>query len=272
MDQSFTDGYRRDNLDDHLFVRVFCAKCVTIGRQWNYRDLCSGYWRLYWNDAPGASIELADGARYELTARRVHLIPAWVRFSCHNTGPVEHHYVHFEIVGVTATTLRRLFTKPFALSPDPHTDALAAAVRAPTAQAETVCRTKAAVYAALAAALAALPADEVLMLTAPAWLVPALRRIEENPGGDHGRAELAQSCHMSEDHFGRLFLQRVGSTPAQYVLERRIAAAAQDLLFTNDSIEQIADRLGFANRYHLTRAFTRRVGIPPAAYRRTRHA
>ena len=69
-----------------------------------------------------------------------------------------------------------------------------------------------------------------------------------------------------------LFRERVGCTPAQYVLERRIAAAAQDLLFTNDSIEQIADRLGFANRYHLTRMFTRRVGIPPAAYRRTRHA
>lgn len=113
----------------------------------------------------------------------------------HNTGPVEHHYVHFEIVGVTATTIRRLFTKPFALSPDPHTDALAAAVRAPPGQAEVVCRAKAAVYAALASALAAL----------------------------HER-------------------------------------------------QHRADRLGFANRYHLTRAFTRRVGIPPAAYRNTRHA
>lgn len=272
MAHAYIDRYRRDNLDDHLFVRVFCAHCVTIDHQWNFRDLCSGFWRLYWNATPGASIELADGAVFELTPRRVHLIPAWVRFSCHNSGPVEHHYVHFEIIGVTATAIRRLFTKPFTLSPNPHTDALAAAVRDPPPQAVTLCRAKAAVYAAMAAALAALPADEALLLTAPAWLVPALRRIEEHPGEEHGRAKLAQCCHMSEDYFGRLFRESVGCTPAQYVLERRIAAATQALIFTNDSIDQIADRLGFANRYHLTRMFSRRMGIPPAAYRQTRHA
>ena len=77
---------------------------------------------------------------------------------------------------------------------------------------------------------------------------------------------------MSEDHFGRLFRKSVGSTPAQYVLERRIAAVTQALLFTNDSIDQIANRLGFANRHHLTRMFTRRMGVPPAAYRRARQA
>lgn len=57
-------------------------------------------------------------------------------------------------------------------------------------------------------------------------------------------------------------------TPARYVVERRIAAATQELVFTQDSIERVAARLGFANRYHLTRVFTRRMGIPPAAYRR----
>ncbi len=97
-----------------------------------------------------------------------------------------------------------------------------------------------------------------------------LHRIEEHPGGEHGRTELAKCCHLSEDHFGRLFRERVGCTPAQYVFERRIAAATQALLFTNDSIDQITGRLGFANRYHLTRMFSRRMGIPPAAYRRTR--
>lgn len=70
------------------------------------------------------------------------------------------------------------------------------------------------------------------------------------------------------DHFGRVFRAYLGHTPAQYVLERRIAAATQELAFTGASLEQIAERLGFANRFHLTRMFTRRMGVPPAAYRR----
>ncbi len=272
MDPSFTDSYRRDNLADHLFVRVFTAKCVRIDTSWNARDVCSGYWRLYWNNEPGASIELADGARHELTAQRVHLIPAWVRFSHHTLGPIEHHYVHFDIIGVTAVTIRRIFTKPLTLSHDPQAEALAAAVCSPPPPAVAICRAKAAVHAALASVLAALSADQALLLAAPVRLAPALSRIDEHPGLDHGRAELARCCHMSEDHFGRLFRKSVGSTPAQYVIERRIAAATQALIFTNESIDQIAERLGFANRYHLTRMFTRRMGIPPAAYRRTRHS
>ena len=272
MGQPFIDNYRRDNLDDHLFVRVFTAKRVRIDTSWNARDVCSGYWRLYWNKVPGASIELADGARYELTARRVHLIPAWVRFSHDTVGPIEHHYVHVGIVGVTAVTIRRIFTEPFTLSHDPQAEALAAAVSSPPPQAVAICRAKAAVHAALASVLTSLSGDEVLLLDAPVRLAPALNRIDEHPGLDNGRAELAKCCHMSEDHFGRLFRKSVGSTPAQYVLERRIAAATQALIFTDESIDQIADRLGFANRYHLTRMFTRRMGISPAAYRRTRHA
>ena len=50
--------------------------------------------------------------------------------------------------------------------------------------------------------------------------------------------------------------------------ERRIAAATHRLAFTTESIDQIADRLGFANRYHFTRMFTKRMGTSPAAYRK----
>ena len=48
---------------DQLFVKVFVAKRVQIGRDWNARDVCSGYWRLYLNDRDGAA--LADGSRYQ---------------------------------------------------------------------------------------------------------------------------------------------------------------------------------------------------------------
>ena len=58
---------------DQLFAKVFIAKRCTIDRNWNARDVCSGYWRLYLNDTDGAELVLEDGTRYPLSAGRIHL-------------------------------------------------------------------------------------------------------------------------------------------------------------------------------------------------------
>jgi len=57
--------------------------------------------------------------------------------------------------------------------------------------------------------------------------------------------------------------------PAQFILERRVSKAAQQLIFSTDSIEQIAERLGFLDRFHFSRMFKARMGTPPATYRKT---
>jgi transcriptional regulator GlxA family with amidase domain len=82
-------------------------------------------------------------------------------------------------------------------------------------------------------------------------------------------ADLAGLCHLSGDHFVRRFRDAIGRTPARYVTERRIAAAAQRLVFTRDSIDQIAEATGFGNRFYFSRVFARHMGTPPAAYRKT---
>jgi AraC-like DNA-binding protein len=262
------DRYRGDNLRDQLFVRVFTVACVTIGRTWNSRDVCSGYWRLYGNERAGAMLLLPDGGRHVLTAGRVHLVPAGVRFTCHNTLSVRHHYLHFDLIGEAAARIRRLFTKPLVLQPDARLEALVRELPGVGPPEVVLCRAKAAAYAALGAALAGLPAGALAALSVPSPVAAAVRHIDDHLGENLTNRDLAARCHLSEDHFGRVFRSRMGQTPAQYVIERRVAAATQALAFTADSIEQIAERLGFANRFHFTRMFTRRMGIAPAAYRR----
>jgi AraC-like DNA-binding protein len=53
-----------------------------------------------------------------------------------------------------------------------------------------------------------------------------------------------------------------------YLLEWRIALAAQRLLSSHDSIETIAAELGFGNRFYFSRMFKAQVGLSPAAFRR----
>lgn len=247
-------------LADQLFVKVFVAKRVTIDRDWNARDVCSGYWRLYLNDHGGATLTLANGSRYPLPADRIHFIPAWVRFSCHNTRPLDHLYIHFDLIGVTGVTVQGLFHKPLTLPPDRQLLTLAHRLIENTPA--TLLQAKALVYAALAQLrFDALPA-------ARHPVAAAQEHIEQHLGTLMTNAELARLCHFSEDHFVRLFRQHLGQTPAQYILERRIATATNQLAFTADSIEQIATQLGFANRYHFTKMFSRRMGNSPAAYRK----
>jgi AraC-like DNA-binding protein len=250
-----TDPYRGDNLNDQLFVKVFTAKKITINSSWNTADVCSGYWRLYLNDRDGAGVRWAGGF-YPLRAGQIHFIPAWVRFSCVNRRPVGHFYVHFDLIGLSGVTVQRLFQKPISLPAIP---------RPPPGD---IFRVKAFVYTALAGLFATIAPgqlDELRVAQSP--VAPAIRHIEDHLGELMTNAQLATLCHFSEDHFVRLFRARLGQTPAQYILERRIAAATHRLAFTTESIDQIADRLAFANRFHFTRMFTKRMGTSPAAYR-----
>ncbi len=57
-------------------------------------------------------------------------------------------------------------------------------------------------------------------------------------------------------------------TPGQYVLERRVALAAQRLALSADAIDEVASTCGFPDRFYFSRVFAKRMGAPPAAYRK----
>ena len=61
-------------------------------------------------------------------------------------------------------------------------------------------------------------------------------------------------------------------TPQQYVARARVQRAARELSGTEDSIDQIAARLGFPNRNYFSRVFARQIGLPPATFRRRAQA
>jgi transcriptional regulator GlxA family with amidase domain len=80
-------------------------------------------------------------------------------------------------------------------------------------------------------------------------------------------AKLAELAHASESHFIRMFRRVVGCTPARHVQERRVSRAAELLERTNLTIDEIAERCGFANRFHFSRVFAQRMVEPPGRYR-----
>jgi transcriptional regulator GlxA family with amidase domain len=78
---------------------------------------------------------------------------------------------------------------------------------------------------------------------------------------------LAVRARMSERNFARAFKAETGMTPAVYVEALRVERARMLLEDGAESLEAVARATGFASPEVLRRAFHRRVGVSPAAYR-----
>jgi transcriptional regulator, AraC family len=82
-------------------------------------------------------------------------------------------------------------------------------------------------------------------------------------------AQLAGSVFLAESQFHQLFKQQVGTTPHQYVLDKRFALAKQLIKDSDLTMSHIADSCGFSSQSGFTNAFSRYFGMSPAKFRGT---
>ena len=93
--------------------------------------------------------------------------------------------------------------------------------------------------------------------------------IEEHLEASVGVARLAEISAMSPWQFSRAFKARLGKSPSQYVLERRIERARRLLEERRLPLAEIAIACGFASQSHMTDVFRSKLGVTPGRYRRS---
>jgi len=81
-------------------------------------------------------------------------------------------------------------------------------------------------------------------------------------------AEFARACGLSKGHFSAAFRNTFGRPPHQWLLLQRLERAKLLIATTNHALSVIAIEIGFADQSHLTRIFSRHIGLSPAAWRR----
>ena len=74
---------------------------------------------------------------------------------------------------------------------------------------------------------------------------------------------------MSVSWFIRSFKQYAGTTPMQYLVERRMANAQVLLETTSYNISEIAALVGYDNPLYFSRIFRKQKGMSPSEYRKT---
>jgi transcriptional regulator GlxA family with amidase domain len=93
--------------------------------------------------------------------------------------------------------------------------------------------------------------------------------LSANLSDDLSVEHLAQRACLSPRHFSRRFKQTFLTTPADFVEKARLDEARKRLAAAGRTLSQVADSVGFDSADAFRRAFTRRFGVTPGAYRRT---
>ncbi|MDA3959964.1 MAG: AraC family transcriptional regulator [Planctomycetota bacterium] len=94
-------------------------------------------------------------------------------------------------------------------------------------------------------------------------LLPVLDVLARHRGPLPDRKELARLVGLGPSGFYRLFRRVLGCSPQQWYERRRIEEAERLLHRTNLSLAAIAERLGYADAFHLSRRFKAMVGHSP---------
>lgn len=99
-------------------------------------------------------------------------------------------------------------------------------------------------------------------------LAVAIRHMHEHPDQPWTVAQLAREAALSRSTFFERFKQALGMAPMAYLLTWRMALAKKLLRGRDDSIAEIAQRIGYSSVSAFSVAFTRYTGHTPGRYSR----
>ena len=96
----------------------------------------------------------------------------------------------------------------------------------------------------------------------------ALLYIQKNIYEPINIEQLSEISCLSKDHFIRLFKKEMGSTPIQYITQKKMEKAQLILVTQDISIKNIAYMLGYDDHSYFIRIFKKTIGETPQEYKK----
>jgi AraC-like DNA-binding protein len=192
------------------------------------------------------------------------------------TGPVTARVLSAKLRVNWPSGLRRVSMPPVVtLGTEPSNYSSLSAVRAETLQITATGIGAAALLTRLASLMLALSLRKhpqcQLLFRSSEWNDPiahALHLIGSDPSADWSVAQLARAVGMGRSSFAAHFTAKVGRTPMEVVIERRMQFAAGLLQQGELKISEISGRAGYRSEAAFSRRFTRHFGVSPGSMRR----
>ena len=99
-------------------------------------------------------------------------------------------------------------------------------------------------------------------------ILDAIRIFEQRMDADVSPESVAAEVGLSVHYFQRRFLRQTGDTPGAFQRRIRMDGAAMRLVWTRDTIGQIAQAFGYGSQSSFNKAFIGRFGVTPGRFRR----
>ncbi|GGH75868.1 AraC family transcriptional regulator [Compostibacillus humi] len=96
-------------------------------------------------------------------------------------------------------------------------------------------------------------------------LLDSIEYIESNLDKNLEIEEIAKVACMSKFHFQRMFSMLTGYTVSEYIRNRRITVAAQELVHSKAKVIDVALKYGYESPEAFTKAFRKIHGVSPSA-------
>ena len=240
-------------------LEIHRMKFIAEVPRWHYRHANTPTWRFYWNPLPGAWLKSGDKT-IELLPETAVLIPPQTPFAAGADKPFSHFFVHFSIPLYCNPDKRQIWTLK---SKDVILEEFQKEL--PHLSGQRMFWTAASI---VQAALTRLPQD-VFSECEPErenLFDKAVKFLDQDHAYSLSYAELAHLCGTSINTLHRQFASATGLSIRKWQLNRKMEKAVQLLLHDGFSIKETADMLGFADRYHFSKAFKHYFGISPAQF------
>lgn len=233
---------------------------IEVDRHWQHTDVSSPFWRLFYDLSPGVWVK-SSGRQYHLDQDHAIILPEGVPFDCGASEKLSHFWIHFSL----PLNDHAANTMPMEIEVGKEFQEVAKKLRSVTLE-ERVAQAR-----RLGQALLHLAFVEI---DTHSWEVmdPRMRRIlawlDIRLGTSITNDEMARIAGLGIEPFIRWFKKSTGQTPAVYVTAQRMRDASRRLAYEDESVEHIAEAVGYRNRHHFSRVFQRFTGVGPATYRR----
>lgn len=275
---------------DHMLFLVLHIGEAHCGTDWNYKNICSPFTRMYYVTGGHAQIVLPD-KRQDLRPGFMYIIPAFTPHSCVCREEFRHYYIHIyneyghdmledwnlpvEIEPESGILSR--IRKLHALCPgmeltqtdpqyyDNNSSLTRNILKNKARELYARVESRGIIYQLLAQFLqGATPKQYV----ADERIIKILEYIRTHLDTSPDLDALAAFSCLSKDHLIRIFKREMKMTPAAYINKKRMEKAQLRLVTETTPIKEIAYQLGFEDRTYFNRVFKRMTGQTPLDYRK----
>ena len=85
---------------------------------------------------------------------------------------------------------------------------------------------------------------------------------------DFSVEDIAAALYISRRHMGRIFKQKIDTTPKEYITNVRLTHAAELLRDRDYSIRDLCTAVGFNDESHFMKCFKRKYGVTVSKFRK----